>query len=47
MMKHKVEKIMLMSTLVIMMLLGGKAIAGKIEIKPTKEEIQVILSEEN
>lgn len=38
---------MLASTLVIMMLLGGKAFAGKLEVKPTKEEIQIILREEN
>jgi hypothetical protein len=47
MMKNKVEKIMLITTLTIMMLLGGKAIACKVEIKPMKEERHLILGEEN
>jgi hypothetical protein len=47
MMKNKVKKIMLIFTLTIMMLLGGKAIGCKYEIKPMKEEMNIILSDEN
>jgi len=45
MMKNKVKKILLMSTLVIITLLSGKPIAGKLNTTSIKGEVNLLSSD--